>query len=50
VIVASFERWNITGFADPEVASRLGLRVAGVEEGAKVGVGDFGARHVGTFP
>jgi hypothetical protein len=24
--------------------------VAGVEEGAKVGVGDFGARHVGTFP
>src|SRR4030095_3724312 len=38
------------GFADAEVAGRLGLRVAGVEEGAEVGVGDFGARHVGPFP
>jgi hypothetical protein len=31
------------------VASGLGLGVAGVQEGAKVGVGDFGARHMGDL-
>jgi hypothetical protein len=35
---------------DAEVASGLGLGMAGVEVGAKVGVGDFGTRHRGPFP
>jgi hypothetical protein len=49
-LTQAFEALMNRGFAHAEVASGLGLRVAGVEVGAEVGVGDFGARHLGTFP
>ncbi len=37
-------------FADAEMAGSCGLRMAGVEIGAEIDVGDFGGGHAGYFP
>jgi hypothetical protein len=45
-LAQAFQALMNRGFADAEVPSGVGLGVAGVEVGAEVGVGDFGASHV----